>query len=56
MVIKREKEELVAIRGSLEARLSDALVRAESVPTLEMENKRLLEIESLRIKQMEKAA
>jgi hypothetical protein len=32
MIHKREKEELAIIRSSLEARLSEALVKAEAVP------------------------
>ena len=45
ILLKREKEELNVIRSSLEARLSDALTKAESVPQLEIEKKRLLDKE-----------
>jgi hypothetical protein len=45
MMIRREKEELAVIKGSLESRLSEALVKAEMVPTLEVEKKRMLEKE-----------
>jgi hypothetical protein len=45
ILLKREKEELTVIRSSLEARLSDALTKAESVPQLEIEKKRLLDKE-----------
>ncbi len=32
MLLKRDKDELAVIKGNLEARLSDALTKAESLP------------------------
>lgn len=45
MLLKREKEELSTVNASLESRLSEALMKAEQVPTLELDKKRLQERE-----------
>jgi hypothetical protein len=50
MMIKREREELAMIKQSLEARLTEALSKAEAVPNLEMEKKRLIEKEQVVMK------
>lgn len=41
LILKREKDELAVVNQSVESRLSEALMRADQVPTLEMDKKRL---------------
>lgn len=53
LILKREKEELSAVNSSLESRLSEALMKAEQVPTLEIDKKRLLEKEQAYGQQIE---
>ena len=43
IILKREKDELLKIKSSLDTRLSEALTKAESVPQLEIEKKRLMD-------------
>ena len=45
MMLKKEKEELLVIKAALETRLTETLVKAEQVPTLEFDKKRLIEKE-----------
>lgn len=47
LILKREKDELTVVNQSLESRLSESIMKADQVPVLEMEKKRLLEKESL---------
>jgi hypothetical protein len=44
-MLKKEKEELLVIKSTLETRLTETLVKAEQVPTLEFDKKRLIERE-----------
>lgn len=46
LILKREKEEMLAVNSSLEKRLGDVQSKAEKVPALEMEKKRLQEKET----------
>lgn len=41
LMLKREKEEMHTVNSALEKRLGDAISKAEKVPALEMEKKRL---------------
>ena len=41
LMIKREKDDLQVVNQSLEKRLGDSQSKAEKVPVLEMERKRL---------------
>lgn len=43
LILKREKDEILVVNSSLEKRLSDAQSKAEKVPALEIEKKRLVE-------------
>jgi hypothetical protein len=41
ILLKREKDDLVNVKGNLETRLGEAQTKAEAVPQLEIEKKRL---------------
>jgi hypothetical protein len=41
ILMKREKDDLVNVKGNLETRLGEAQTKAEAVPQLEIEKKRL---------------
>eukprot|EP00347_Sterkiella_histriomuscorum_P006662 403351912 len=55
LMLKREKDDLTVVNQSLEQRLGDAQSKAEKVPALEMEKKRLIEKEAYYNQQMELA-
>lgn len=55
LIVKREKEDLQIVNLSLEQRLGDAQSKAEKVPALEMEKKRLIEKEQYYGQQIELA-
>ncbi|CDW91225.1 UNKNOWN [Stylonychia lemnae] len=55
LMLKREKDDLSVVNQSLEQRLGDAQSKAEKVPALEMEKKRLIEKESYYSQQIEMA-
>lgn len=55
MILKREKDELSVVNQSLDNRLSEALMRADQIPTLEMDKKRLIEKEKVYNQQIEQA-
>ena len=55
LLLKREKDDLIVVSQALEQRLGDAQSKAEKVPALEMERKRLLEKEAYYNQQLDHA-
>ena len=46
LILKKQKDDLFVVNQSLEVRLADAQARAEKVPALEIEKKRLVDKET----------
>ena len=55
LLVKREKDDLQVVNQSLEKRLGDSQSKAEKVPVLEMEKKRLQDKEGYYVQQQDVA-
>jgi phage shock protein A len=55
LLLKREKDELQVMNSALESRISDALLKADMVARLEIDNKRMAEKEVAFLRQFDEA-